>query len=228
MATPGRTAPGAAVSQLALPGRRAWLLNHLDTFAAGMAIALARVTWERRTVDASGSVRATGTGTLDGAVADAVALVVDWRGPAGAGGVLLLLSHLAPAAWSPSQARLFSGPRRVWSATCSTWRSAPCLVRRGGRRNAGLGAGGSGRSARRRCARPPDSTYGIFLWHGLVIAVYASRNPDAQFNLSLWRLLDLRRAHRGAALLAAVAPRPAADLGLRQPAGAGVRRRSCG
>ena len=50
----------------------------------------------------------------------------------------------------------------------------------------GWGIRALGSSAMRRAAR---LTYGIFLWHGLVISVYASRNPDAQFNLSIWRLL---------------------------------------
>ncbi|MBK7322607.1 MAG: glycosyltransferase family 39 protein [Candidatus Microthrix sp.] len=32
------------------------------------------------------------------------------------------------------------------------------------------------------------STYGVFLWHGLVITVYGSRHPDAAFNLSFLRM----------------------------------------
>ena len=55
VAIPGPDVAGAGVSRLTVVKGQTWLLNHLDTFAAGMAIALARVTWERRDVAASGS-----------------------------------------------------------------------------------------------------------------------------------------------------------------------------
>ena len=101
------TGPGAAVSQLTVLGRRAWLLNHLDTFAAGMAIALARVTWERRTVDASGSVGATGTGRWTARSPS------QWRWWSIGGALVALVAFVlvVTALGLSPQSMLFSGPR---------------------------------------------------------------------------------------------------------------------
>ncbi|MBK9560734.1 MAG: acyltransferase family protein [Candidatus Microthrix sp.] len=178
VATPGPDVTGAGVSQLALPGGRTWLLNHLDTFAAGMAIALGRVTWERRSLGSSEP----GTGSWT------EWLSKQWPRLAPSGeGILLLLILLAPAAWLPSPGEALSASdeliRHLFFLAVGAVAVGLVVVRTPG---SGWGIRALGSSAMRRAAR---LTYGIFLWHGLVIAVYASRNPDAQFNLSLWRLL---------------------------------------
>jgi peptidoglycan/LPS O-acetylase OafA/YrhL/4-amino-4-deoxy-L-arabinose transferase-like glycosyltransferase len=177
------TGPGAAVSQLTVLGRRAWLLNHLDTFAAGMAIALARVTWERRTVDASGSVGATGTGRWTARSPS------QWRWWSIGGALVALVAFVlvVTALGLSPQSLLFSGPREFGRHLLYLLVGAGLVAAVvAGTLGRWWGIRALGSSAMRSAGR---LAYGIFLWHGLVIAVYASRNPDAQFNLSLWRLL---------------------------------------
>ncbi|HMS47299.1 acyltransferase family protein [Candidatus Neomicrothrix sp.] len=178
VAIPGPDVAGAGVSRLTVVKGQTWLLNHLDTFAAGMAIALARVTWERRDVAASGS---------------ASGQWMEWsskqlrRFSISRAGILALIILSAPGAWLyPSGEALSATDEFVRHLVYLLIGAVAVGVVVAGTQGSWWGIRALGSSAMRRAAR---LTYGILLWHGLVIAVYASRNPDAQFNLSLWRLL---------------------------------------
>ncbi len=157
--------------QLTVLSRRAWLFNHLDTFAVGMALALAQVVRERHIEQGESSAWSAQVWwriSFAGAAVAVVAFVML---------VALGLSRQAlvfpaPQEWARHVLTLAIGAGLVIAVAAGSrgpWFAVPTLPW-------GLGRW------------PARLAYGVFLWHGLVITVYGSRHPDAAFNLSFLRM----------------------------------------
>ncbi|MEZ5383038.1 MAG: acyltransferase [Microthrixaceae bacterium] len=176
---PGQPATGPMVEPLTVVSLKAWIFNHLDTFAVGMGLALFQVNRERRT-----EVTERGAGEAAATWSPAAGRTVSVVGVAVAVAAFLAVS----SEWvGLSVQQLLYSPTQEWG------RHLLYTVVGGGLVVAAV-AGVRGRwFGTQLLGSPPMRflgriSYGIYLTQILVIGIYLSRRPQDEFGIPIWQM----------------------------------------